>query len=443
MPNHPPRPGRRKPAEESSDSITTQLFIGQDRSPNADGSTQALSSEELARLRSMVSADGTDATEVLSLEELRQLAAADAEDEQNDIDVNPRRVKPEDIAEAESASAPKQWNPQGAPAAESPHPEPWNSGFGAQGQDHGRGQTHGQGQAHGQPSAVQQPSGRRISGAPAFGSSAGSGRPNTGGTPHPGAAAYPATVANPAAPQQASYGSGPSAPAANAAYAGMAANGAGGGPYGPNGGGHGPGGPGGTGGPGGYGSGGPYRRESETKKVPAWLWILAAIALVLALGIVGYIAWDSMQSDDKVASGSSSGQPSDNGGSTPATDGPKSSQAPVADESFTSPSGNISCTIDAERTRCVIASFDYKAPAKPDDCQLENWGSVVVANTDGAGFSCREAPETSGPARVLGYGESVSADGMTCTSTKEGMTCKADSSGVGFNMRRASVDFLD
>ncbi|MBE8146404.1 hypothetical protein IOD13_08360 [Brevibacterium casei] len=49
VPNHPPRPGRRKPAEETPDSITTRLFIGQDRPADADGSTQALSAEEIQR----------------------------------------------------------------------------------------------------------------------------------------------------------------------------------------------------------------------------------------------------------------------------------------------------------------------------------------------------------------------------------------------------------
>ena len=172
--------------------------------------------------------------------------------------------------------------------------------------------------------------------------------------------------------------------------------------------------------------------------MPAWLWILASIALVVALGIVGYIVWDSVTSNDGSASDSSSAGPSESGGI-----GEPSTSAPVAEETFTSPSGNISCTIDSERARCVISSFDYSTPEKPDDCQLENWGGVVVANKEGAGFSCVEAPETSGPARVLGYGETITAQGMTCTSTREGMTCKSDDTGVGFTMRRASVDFLD
>lgn len=174
--------------------------------------------------------------------------------------------------------------------------------------------------------------------------------------------------------------------------------------------------------------------------MPGWLWALAVIALVIALGIVGYIAWDATQGKDDAASDTASQGPSDDAGSE--TDDP-SSAPPAAAESFKSPSGNIACTIDADRTRCVISSFDYTPPAEPDDCQLDNWGGVVVANNEGAGFSCREAPGNSGPARVLGYGESITAEGMTCTSTREGMTCKSDETGVGFNMRRASVDFLD
>ncbi|WP_193070430.1 DUF6636 domain-containing protein [Brevibacterium sp. FME37] len=415
VPNHPPRPGRRRPVEESPDSITTQLFIGQDKSPAADGSTQALSSEELARLRSMVSSDGADATEVLSLEELRQLAAAE-NDETGFSGPIPRKVRSEDIAEAEAASAPKQWNPQGVSAEQSPNPEPWDGEFGAPG-----------------PPAPQPP-------------------PEPHPTEHPGNESHVPNGASAYAPQTAvayaghgghgpaggAYGPGGSAAGPAGSNGGYGSSGGG---YGPGSGGYGPGGPGGYGPGGPAGPGGPYRHDNETKKVPGWLWALAAIALVLALGIVGYIAWDATQGQDDSASGTSSEGPSEGAGS--ATDEPSTSAPPVAAESFKSPSGNISCTIDSDRTRCVISSFDYTSPEKPDDCQMENWGAVVVANNEGAGFSCREAPESSGPARVLGYGESITAEGMTCTSTREGMTCKSDETGVGFNMRRAAVDFLD
>ncbi|WP_186293011.1 DUF6636 domain-containing protein [Brevibacterium aurantiacum] len=417
VPNHPPRPGRRKPAEESPDSITTQLFIGQDKAPAADGSTQALSADELARLRSMVSSDGVDATEVLSLDELRQLAAAESE-ESAVSGQTPRKARSEDIAEAEAASAPKQWNPQGASGGQSPNPEPWGADFGATGQPAP------------QPHPPEYPGNE-------------SQVPN-GASPYAPHAA--AAYAGHGAPGPAVGAHGPGVgPGGQGAPVGQGGPVGPGGPAGPNGSGYGPGGPGGYG-PGGYGPGGPagpggpYRREPDTKKVPGWLWALAAIALVIALGIVGYIAWDATQGKDDVASDSSSQGPSDGAGSE--SDDP-SSEPPVAAESFKSPSGNIACTIDADRTRCVISSFDYTPPAEPDDCKLDNWGGVVVANDEGAGFSCQEAPGNSGPARVLGYGESITAEGMTCTSTREGMTCKSDETGVGFNMARASVDFLD
>src|SRR5699024_3397461 len=162
--------------------------------------------------------------------------------------------------------------------------------------------------------------------------------------------------------------------------------------------------------------------------------------LVLALGIVGYIVWDSTQGTDEVTAPPSD-QPT-TGQTDPQPSASDSSSPPVAEEVFTSPSGNISCTIDSERARCVINDYDYSPPEKPDDCRLDDWGSIVVANDEGAGFSCLEAPESEGPARVLGYGDSISAAGMTCTSSEEGMECKSDESGIGFNVRRASVDFL-
>src|SRR5699024_12271978 len=120
-----------------------------------------------------------------------------------------------------------------------------------------------------------------------------------------------------------------------------------------------------------------------------------------------------------------------------------SSSPPVAEEVFTSPSGNISCTIDSERARCVINDYDYSPPQKPDDCRLDDWGSIVVANDEGPGFSCLEAPEPAGPARVLGCGDSISAAGMTCTSSDVGVAWKSDESGIGLHVRRASLAFFN
>ena len=347
----------------------------------------------------MVESDGTDATEVLSLEELRGLAAAEGY-ETGGLPAAPRKANSDDIAAAEAPSAPKQWNPQPAPH---PHQRQWGGEFGAAGQA-----------AASQPQAVgpvQSPAGPDHA------------QPGTGRPAGPG------------------YGQAGHAPAYSGAYA---AGYAPGGPVGPGGAG-GPGGPGGPAGPGGPGNPGgphdPYGRRGDTKKVPAWLWVLAAIALILALGIVGYIVWDSTQGEDTTTVGPTD-EPSIGQTDDPEPSDSGSSTAPVAEESFASPSGNIACTIDSERARCVIKDYEFSPPEKPDDCRLDDWGSIVVANRDGAGFSCLNAPESNGPARVLGYGDSISAEGMTCTSSREGMTCKSDDTGVGFNVRRASVDFL-
>ncbi len=193
----------------------------------------------------MVESDGTDATEVLSLEELRGLAAAEGY-ETGGLPAAPRKANSDDIAAAEAPSAPKQWNPQPAPH---PHQRQWGGEFGAAGQA-----------AASQPQAVgpvQSPAGPDHA------------QPGTGRPAGPG------------------YGQAGHAPAYSGAYA---AGYAPGGPVGPGGAG-GPGGPGGPAGPGGPGNPGgphdPYGRRGDTKKVPAWLWVLAAIALILALGIVG------------------------------------------------------------------------------------------------------------------------------------------------------------
>ncbi|SDS59937.1 hypothetical protein SAMN04489752_2063 [Brevibacterium siliguriense] len=382
VPNHPPRPGRRKPAEESPESITTQLFIGEDESAAADGSTQALTPAELQRLRSMVESDGTDATEVLSLEELRGLAAAEGY-ETGGLPAAPRKVNSDDIAAAEAASAPKQWNPlpgsQSAPAeADQAQPQP------QQPDPHPhQGQWGGEFGAGGQAAAPQSAGPVQSPARPDYAQS---------GTGHPGGPGY---------------GQSGHAPAYAAAPAGYAAGYGPGGPAGPGGSG-GPGGPGGPGRPGGPHD--PYGRRADTKKVPAWLWVLAAIALILALGIVGYIVWDATQGEDTKTVGPTD-EPSIGQTDDPGASDSGSSKAPVAEETFTSPSGNIACTIDSERARCVIKDYDYSPPQKPDDCKLDDWGSIVVANKEGAGFSCVEAPEGNGPARVLGYGDSISAAG--------------------------------
>ncbi|GAA4285328.1 hypothetical protein GCM10022261_28590 [Brevibacterium daeguense] len=166
--------------------------------------------------------------------------------------------------------------------------------------------------------------------------------------------------------------------------------------------------------------------------------LLVLVALIV-LGIVGYILVDSLTGSD---SGGPQSMPAPPPAAEDAAGDPEASAAASGDvRSFASPSGNISCTIEPERARCVISSFDYEPPEEPEDCAIDNWGGVIVANSDGAGFSCLEAPEAP-KAQMLDYGESIEAHGIKCTSQREGMTCVATDSGTGFTVARAGVSFL-
>lgn len=178
--------------------------------------------------------------------------------------------------------------------------------------------------------------------------------------------------------------------------------------------------------------------------MPAAAIAVIVIAALLVLGIIGYILFDMFSGPDGGGDTAMPAPPPAAGESeSPGEDASESPSTPASEvRSFAAPSGNISCTIDAERARCTIASFDYEPPEKPADCGIDNWGGVVVANDDGAGFSCAPAPEAPA-AEPLDYGESIEAHGMTCTSERDGMSCTSNATGKGFTVARAGADFVN
>ncbi|GAA4393936.1 hypothetical protein GCM10023167_23490 [Brevibacterium pityocampae] len=190
-----------------------------------------------------------------------------------------------------------------------------------------------------------------------------------------------------------------------------------------------------------YGAGRPAQRK---RGMPGAAIAVIVIAVLLVLGIIGYILFDMFSGQDRGDDAAMPAPPPPAG--APESPGEEDSEAPSTPasevRSFAAPSGNISCTIDAERARCTIASFDYEPPEKPADCEIDNWGGIVVANDDGAGFSCAPAPEAP-EAEPLDYGESIEAHGMTCTSARDGMSCTSDATGKGFTVARAGADFVN
>lgn len=202
----------------------------------------------------------------------------------------------------------------------------------------------------------------------------------------------------------------------------------------------------------------PHAEPTKKKrKVPGVAIAMMVIAVVVALGICGYIVVDQLQRSDgntqtanqPGGDGGSIGEGEDESGDTGESDEEADEEAGGAEESqdaeakdvkaFMAPSSNIVCTIDADRARCTIREFDFDPGDAPDQCDVDPFGSVVVVEKDGAGFSCvnRGLPTE---ANVLDYGESISAHGFTCRSGEDGMTCE-HSEGHKFRVARAAVNF--
>lgn len=106
---------------------------------------------------------------------------------------------------------------------------------------------------------------------------------------------------------------------------------------------------------------------------------------------------------------------------------------------FASPSGNISCSISAEGARCGIAQLASK-PAAIDSCD-GTVGYVYVVTESGVEVPCVDKGDrpkkAEGGTTVLDYGEEATGFGYTCESAEDGVTCRYDETGRGFQLARA------
>lgn len=110
---------------------------------------------------------------------------------------------------------------------------------------------------------------------------------------------------------------------------------------------------------------------------------------------------------------------------------------------FQSPTGNIHCMVfsgygdDGDGVRCDIGNFTPSALPAPEGCDYD-WGNAFwIGSVDRRGGLACISDAISDPGNsVLGYGESVSGGGVTCTSAKSGMTCE-NSAGHGFTLSKA------
>ncbi|OSY38237.1 hypothetical protein C8E95_0062 [Pseudonocardia autotrophica] len=98
---------------------------------------------------------------------------------------------------------------------------------------------------------------------------------------------------------------------------------------------------------------------------------------------------------------------------------------------FSSPSGNIACSMDTGEARCDVTSREWAA----DDCTTD--AGLVVGGAAGSRASCEPAPAATGDA-VLDYGTHLTRGDLTCVSRRSGVECRDARTGHGFTAARAS-----
>ena len=109
---------------------------------------------------------------------------------------------------------------------------------------------------------------------------------------------------------------------------------------------------------------------------------------------------------------------------------------------FTTPSGNIRCTMASappSLLMCSIDKYDFTPPLRPAGCHL-NWSTGLV-NLIAAGASlgeCVGGPQVTYRSRVLAYGSVIQAQGIGCYSASAALTCLDIASGHGFALSRAA-----
>ena len=108
---------------------------------------------------------------------------------------------------------------------------------------------------------------------------------------------------------------------------------------------------------------------------------------------------------------------------------------------FVSPTGNVSCMIDADWARCDIIDRDWSPPARPADCEFDYGQGISLAPGEPAQFVC--AGDTAfGADEVLPYGDSITAGVLRCESAESGITCRDTKTSHGFSISQQAYQLF-
>ena len=106
---------------------------------------------------------------------------------------------------------------------------------------------------------------------------------------------------------------------------------------------------------------------------------------------------------------------------------------------FTSPTGNITCAMNAHGAGCDVAQMHWRLTAADlASCGQTNLAGLSLPAHGAAGFDCRTDVAVPDPQRVLGYGKAITAGAITCSSASTGVTCRDRRTGHGFFVSRYS-----
>ena len=108
---------------------------------------------------------------------------------------------------------------------------------------------------------------------------------------------------------------------------------------------------------------------------------------------------------------------------------------------FVSPTGNVSCMIDADWARCDIIDRDWAPPPRPADCEFDYGQGISLAPGEPAEFVC--AGDTAfGADEVLPYGDSITAGVLRCESAEKGITCRDTKTSHGFSISQQAYQLF-
>lgn len=107
-------------------------------------------------------------------------------------------------------------------------------------------------------------------------------------------------------------------------------------------------------------------------------------------------------------------------------------------DALSSPTGNITCSLDGETVGCSVADRDF-SEAGLEDCS-EGPFSIQVADGEASSACGQSFADDSAPA--LEYGDSAVSGEVACTSEFDGMTCWNTQTGNGFFVNRVTYETL-